>query len=163
MTDVSENTVTVTQIGLGPYGQFVTVGRHVMGADEPKPLGGHDTGASPYEYLLAGLGACTAMTLRMYSARKSWPLEKIAVELRHDKIAAPSGTGKIDRFERGDPSDRGIDQRADVQIARDSEQVPGQPDAATTVRRFFKYRLTQEKKSLKAFQLVALLRMTSCL
>ena len=100
MTDVIENSVTVTESGLGPYAQFVTVGRHVMGADEPEPLGGRDTGASPYEYLLAGLGACTAMTLRMYAARKSWPLEKIAVELRHDKIAAPSGTGKSDRFER---------------------------------------------------------------
>jgi putative redox protein len=96
MTDIVENAVTVTESGLGPYAQFVTVGRHVMGADEPEPLGGHDTGASPYEYLLAGLGACTAMTLRMYAARKAWPLEKIAVELRHE----PSGAGKIDRFER---------------------------------------------------------------
>ena len=100
MTDMVENTVTVTESGLGPYAQFITVGRHLMGADEPEPLGGRDTGASPYEYLLAGLGACTAMTLRMYAARKAWPLEKISVELLHDKIAAPSGTGRIDRFER---------------------------------------------------------------
>jgi putative redox protein len=100
MTDAVGNTVTVTESGLGPYAQFVTVGRHVMGADEPEPLGGRDTGASPYEYLLASLGACTAMTLRMYAARKTWPLEKVAVELRHDKIPAPSGSGKIDRFER---------------------------------------------------------------
>lgn len=100
MTDIVENIVTVTESGLGPYAQFVTVGRHVMGADEPEPLGGRDTGASPYEYLLAGLGACTAMTLRMYAARKAWPLEKVAVELRHDKIITPSGVGKIDRFER---------------------------------------------------------------
>ena len=100
MTDTMENAVTVTESGLGPYAQFVTAGRHIMGADEPEPLGGRDTGASPYEYLLAGLGACTAMTLRMYATRKSWPLEKIAVELRHEKIAAPSGADKIDRFER---------------------------------------------------------------
>ena len=100
MTDEVENTVTVIESGLGPYAQFVTVGRHVMGADEPEPLGGRDTGASPYEYLLAGLGACTAMTLRMYAARKTWPLEKVTVELRHDKIPAPSGSGNIDRFER---------------------------------------------------------------
>ena len=100
MTDSVENAVTVTESGIGPYAQFVTAGRHVMGADEPEPLGGRDTGASPYEYLLAGLGACTAMTLRMYAARKTWPLEKIAVELRHDKIAPRDGAGKIDRFER---------------------------------------------------------------
>jgi uncharacterized OsmC-like protein len=83
-----------------PYAQIVTVGRHVMSTDEPELLGGRDAGASPYEYLLAGLGACTAMTLRMYAARKVWPLEKIAVAVRHDKIAAPSGGGTIDRFER---------------------------------------------------------------
>jgi putative redox protein len=100
MSDVVENTVTVTESGMGPYAQFVTVGRHVMGADEPELLGGRDTGASPYEYLLAGLGACTAMTLRMYATRKVWPLQKIAVELRHNKIPAPSGGGTIDRFER---------------------------------------------------------------
>ena len=100
MTDVVENTVTVTESGQGPYAQFVTVGRHVMGADEPELLGGRDTGASPYEYLLAGLGACTAMTLRMYATRKVWPLDKIAVELRHEKIPASSGLGTIDRFER---------------------------------------------------------------
>ena len=63
MTDAVENTVTVTESGLGPYAQFVTVGRQVMGADEPEPLGGRDTGASPYEYLLAGLGACCGMTV----------------------------------------------------------------------------------------------------
>jgi putative redox protein len=100
MQEYPENAVTVTESGLGPYAQFVTAGRHVMGADEPEQLGGRDTGASPYEYILAGLGACTAMTLRMYATRKNWPLEKVTVELRHEKIAAPAGTGKVDLFER---------------------------------------------------------------
>ena len=98
---MSDSIVTVSESGLGPYGQVVTAGRHVMGADEPEPLGGRDTGASPYEYVLAGLGACTAMTLRMYAERHGWPLEKVSVDLRHDKIAAPGdGGGKVDCFER---------------------------------------------------------------
>ncbi len=100
MADAAEPTVTVIESGQGPYAQFVTAGHHVMGADEPERFGGHDTGPSPYEYLLAGLGACTAMTLRMYAERHGWPVERIAVSLKHDKVAAPDERGKVDRFER---------------------------------------------------------------
>ncbi len=100
MNNSFENTVTVVESGNGPYAQFVTAGRHVLGADEPEALGGRDTGPSPYEYVLAGLGACTAMTLRMYAARQRWPLKRTAVRLRHEKIVAPDGKSKIDQFER---------------------------------------------------------------
>jgi putative redox protein len=95
-----ENAVTVVESGNGPYAQFVTAGRHVLGADEPEALGGRDTGPSPYEYILAGLGACTAMTLRMYATRQRWPLRRTAVRLRHEKILGPDGRSKIDQFER---------------------------------------------------------------
>lgn len=95
-----ENTVSVVESGNGPYAQIVTVGHHVLGADEPEALGGRDTGPSPYEYLLAGLGACTAMTLRMYATRQRWPLRRTSVRLRHDKIPASDGKTKIDQFER---------------------------------------------------------------
>ncbi len=100
MSDAVENSVTVLESGNGPYAQFVTASHHVMGADEPERFGGHDTGPSPYEYLLAGLGACTAMTLRMYADQHRWPLEKIAVEITHDKIAVADSARKIDRFRR---------------------------------------------------------------
>ncbi len=100
MNDSLENPVMVTESGNGPYAQFITAGRHVMGADEPERLGGHDSGASPYEYVLAGLGACTAMTLRMYADRHGWRLQKIAVELAHEKIAVADSPRKIDRFHR---------------------------------------------------------------
>ncbi len=97
---MNEYSVVVSESGDGPYAQFVTAGRHAMTADEPERLGGRDAGASPYEYLMAGLGACTAMTLRTYANRHEWPLGKITVRLRHEKIAASDGQGKIDRFER---------------------------------------------------------------
>jgi putative redox protein len=61
---------------------------HSIIVDEPKELGGLDEGLSPYELLLAGLGACTAMTVRMYAKRKKWPLEDVTVELSHDRVHA---------------------------------------------------------------------------
>jgi putative redox protein len=102
--------VTVVESGNGPYAQFVRAGRHALTVDEPEALGGHDAGPSPYEYILAGLGACTAMTLRMYAARHGWPLERVSVELRHARTQRPDRSGELDRFERlitlvGDLSD----------------------------------------------------------
>lgn len=94
-----ERTVTVVESGNGPYGQFITAGRHVMGADEPVELGGMDTGPDPYELLLSALGACTAMTLRMYATRKKMKLSRVEVRLRHAQRAAASG-GLTDKFER---------------------------------------------------------------
>ncbi len=100
-----EGVVVVSENGRGPYGQRVTAGRHVLSADEPAPVG-HDTGPSPYDLLLAGLGACTSMTLRMYAARKQWPLENVSVSLRHSRIHAKdcadceTESGQLDRIER---------------------------------------------------------------
>lgn len=62
-------------------------GHHQL-ADEPKSYGGKELGPTPYNYLLSGLGACTAMTLHMYAKRKKWPLERATVHLHHDKIHA---------------------------------------------------------------------------
>jgi putative redox protein len=62
------------------------VGVHSWTADEPVAVGGDDAGPSPYDLLLAGLGTCTAMTLRMYVERKGWDVGTIDVVLRHDRI-----------------------------------------------------------------------------
>ena len=102
---VEQGQVVVTENGQGPYGQRITAGRHLLSADEPTPVG-HDTGPSPYDLLLAGLGACTSMTLRMYAKRKQWPLERVRVSLRHSRIHATdcenceTQTGQLDRVER---------------------------------------------------------------
>jgi uncharacterized OsmC-like protein len=68
--------------------QTVTIGPHHLLADEPVAAGGEDTGPGPYDYLLAGLGACTSMTMRMYADRKALPLERVTVTLKHNKIHA---------------------------------------------------------------------------
>ncbi|WP_038140149.1 OsmC family protein [Thiothrix lacustris] len=71
----------------GTYTCDIKAGKHQMVADEPVPLGGDDLGAAPYQYLKAALGACTAMTLRMYAERKKWPVENVIVTLRHSRDA----------------------------------------------------------------------------
>ncbi|NTY58114.1 OsmC family protein [Mycolicibacterium sphagni] len=85
--NASEGTVTVTETGTGTYTQQITVGRHQLLADEPQPIG-DDAGPTPYDLLLAGLGACTSMTVRLYANKKGWPLEQVEVTLRHSRIHA---------------------------------------------------------------------------
>lgn len=96
---MSQREVYVVESGNGPYGQFITSGRHVLGADEPEALGGKDTGPDPFELLLASLGACTAMTIRMYADRKQIALRKVEVRLRHLQRAT-AGKDLKDKFER---------------------------------------------------------------
>jgi putative redox protein len=82
-----EGAVTVTEAGSGTYTQEITLGHHRLVCDEPRPIG-DDAGPTPYDLLLAGLGACTSMTLRMYANRKGWPLDGVRVTLRHSRIHA---------------------------------------------------------------------------
>jgi putative redox protein len=88
------------------FQQAVTVGPHQLTADEPVAAGGQDTGPGPYDLLVAGLGACTSMTMRMYADRKQLPLDRVTVTLRHSKIHAKdceeceTREGMLDQIER---------------------------------------------------------------
>jgi uncharacterized OsmC-like protein/alpha/beta superfamily hydrolase len=98
--------VVVQETREGKFAQLVVAGPHVVRADEPVGAGGLDSGMSPYDLLIAGLGACTSMTIRMYADLKGFPLERVTVELRHDKIHAAdcaeceTREAKVDRIER---------------------------------------------------------------
>jgi len=66
----------------------ITAGRHVLEADEPLSAGGEDAAPTPYDLLLAALGACKVITLRMYAARRRWPLRDVHVNLSHARVHA---------------------------------------------------------------------------
>lgn len=84
----NENIVEVEENFTGRYTQTIRSGRHTLTADEPETVGGSNAGPGPYEFLLAALGACTCMTLRMYAARKNIPVKRIRTRLAHRKIHA---------------------------------------------------------------------------
>ena len=98
--------VVVEETGEGKFTQRIAAGAHLLRADEPESYGGLDSGPSPYDLVLAGLGACTAMTLRLYAERKGLNLAQARVTLSHQKIHAEdcasceTKDGKIDRIER---------------------------------------------------------------
>ena len=85
--------------------QEITTGAHHFLADEPVSVGGTETAPTPYDYVLAGLGACTSMTVGLYARRKKWLLEEVTVELRHSRIHAQdcqdceTKEGMLDRIE----------------------------------------------------------------
>lgn len=97
---------SVTVRGSSGLRQALSVGPHKLVADEPEQAGSNDEGPDPYEYLLAALGTCTNMTLRMYADRKRWPLRKVQTVLSHAKSYAADcehceqPDAMIDRIER---------------------------------------------------------------
>lgn len=106
-TAPQRNIVKARESGFGPFGQYINIGHHILGADEPGTFGGQDTGPDPFELVMAGLGACTTMTIRMVAGRRKIALDDVSVEVRHLRAppmnmgtdSAPSGQ-KPHAFER---------------------------------------------------------------
>jgi uncharacterized OsmC-like protein len=104
--EVEPNVVVVRETGHGKFQQEILSGAHKLIADEPSDVGGLGSGPGPYDLLLAALGACTSMTLRLYADRKKIPLTRTQVRLWHSRIYATdcaeceTKEGMIDRIER---------------------------------------------------------------
>lgn len=105
-TELETEKQVVTETGGDGFTTQIKAGRHHLLADEPANVGGKDLGPTPYGYLLAALGACTSMTLRMYAERKNWPLERATIHLEHFKLhsddcdACETEQGYIDHIDR---------------------------------------------------------------
>jgi putative redox protein len=141
----SEGTVTVAETGTGTYTQQITAGQHRLVADEPQPIG-DDAGPTPYDLLLAALGACTSMTIRMYANRKGWPLERVRVTLRHSRIHAKdcanceTTDGWIDHIDRDIELTGDLDDTQRQRLLLIAERCPvhqtltSEVDVATSLR-----------------------------
>lgn len=126
--DVEPGTVVVAETG--PLSQRIQAGRHIMVADEPTSAGGEDTGPTPYGLLLAALGACTSMTVRMYANRKEWPLESTTVTLKHSRIHAAdcadceTREGRLDHVERVIQLDGDLDDEQRARLIEIANKCP---------------------------------------
>ena len=105
-------------IGTTNYAVSITAGHHQLNADESVKLGGKDTGPAPYELLCSALGACTAITLRMYAERKGWPLRGLHVDVRFERIGGEGAIARVLSFE----GELNNDQRA--RLADIAERTP---------------------------------------
>ena len=127
--EVIDNRVTVRTGAESFYTELFANGYPLV-ADEPEAYGGTGLGPSPYDYLLAALGACTSMTVQMYARRKEWPLETAVVRLRHGKIHAQDcqhceeKNGKIDRFERELELKGALSEEQRVRLLEIAEKCP---------------------------------------
>ena len=104
-------------IGRDSYATSIDVSSHHITADEPAKLGGRDSGPAPFDLLVASLGACTAITLRMYADRKGWPLERLKIEL---ELSGTPDSRRIDRIL--DPV--GLDPDQARRLAEIAERTP---------------------------------------
>ena len=120
----------LVQGGAAGFANLVQAGPHLLRADEPASLGGSDSGPNPYDLLLAGLGACKSMTMRMYADRKEWPLTATRVRLRHSRIHAEdceeceTEKGRIDRIAVEVGVDGDLDEEQRARLLEISERCP---------------------------------------
>jgi uncharacterized OsmC-like protein/alpha/beta superfamily hydrolase len=122
--------VTVRETRAAKYQQEIMSGPHRFLADEPVAFGGLDSGPGPYDLLLASLGACTSMTIRIYADRKELPLERVTVRLNHKKVHAEdcaeceSKDGMIDRIDRNITLEGNLDAETRKKLMEIADKCP---------------------------------------
>jgi putative redox protein len=132
--ETSNEGIVIRETGYGKFQNAVRAGKHNLLADEPAGFGGTDTGPSPYDFLSIALGACTTMTLRMYSDRKQWDIGQVSVTVDHDKVHATDCAdcdeatrhkdAKIDRFHRQITVRSGLDNETMQKLLEIADKCP---------------------------------------
>lgn len=124
---------TVAEIGTGHYRTDILSNGHALIADEPRDLGGTNHGPTPYGLLLSALGACATITIRMYADRKNWPLERVHVRLRHERVHADdceceSGdrTGMLDLIKKFVLLEGDLDEKQKARLLQIADRCPVQ-------------------------------------
>ena len=129
-TKLITNEQVVVQTGRDKFTTQIKMGKHTITADEPESVGGNDFGASPYELLLAGLGACTTMTMKMYANRKGWEVDNITVHLSHEKRHADdyqdseNPTAKLDHIDKTIEIEGNLDEKQRQRMLNISKKCP---------------------------------------
>lgn len=97
---MTEKTTTalVVETGQSSFSVSIDVSGHKLVGDEPVASGGNDLGPAPYDFLLAALGECTAMTVRWFARQQNWPLERVEVTVAHGKGGVDGKSAKTDHF-----------------------------------------------------------------
>lgn len=127
---ISKEQPVRVSIGQNGFTTDIQVGQHHLKADEPVELGGNDEGPNPYELLLSSLGACTAITLKMYASRKEWKLEKVLVELSYskdyykDNVTEETSPSKVDIIERRIHIEGDLDEKQIERLMNIADKCP---------------------------------------
>lgn len=129
-SDSAPRDVIVRETRASKLQQVISVGPHRITADEPVAVGGQDSGPGPYDLLLAALGACTSMTLRLYADRKFLPLDRVTVRLNHSKIHAEdcaeceTKVGLIDQLDRVITLEGALDENQRAKLMEIADKCP---------------------------------------
>jgi uncharacterized OsmC-like protein len=130
MHDEEQAGVVIVRGAATGFAQEIIAGPHRFVSDEPTSVGGTDTGPTPYDLLLAGLGSCTSMTIAMYARRKQWVLERVTVRLRHSRVysedcaACETGKGKLTLIERYIELEGALDEEQRAQLLGIANRCP---------------------------------------
>ena len=123
---MTDNPTTTVESADGVYAQLIKARIHKWAAGEPVDIGGIDNGPTPFELLLAALGACTSITLEMYAKRNGWPLDKVHVTLEHSKEERPGeNDGKpVDMIDRIVRLEGSLDDEQRAKLIEIAEKCP---------------------------------------
>ncbi len=131
MTDMVEATSDAEAPGVhvcnadGALRSEIDVAGHVLVADEPEDAGGAGGGPAPHDYLLASLGACTAMTLRMYARHKGWSLARVCVRVRRGEPSQREGDGgRVEHLQREIELHGDLDETQRARLVEIAERCP---------------------------------------